>query len=65
MTAKKISIGSWTISARRAPAGTLLIEVLLDDVPRAKIELDEGTMADESRRSREELRSKLEVDMEF
>jgi hypothetical protein len=30
--AKKISIGPWTISATRAPAGVLSIEVLLGDV---------------------------------
>jgi hypothetical protein len=65
MSARKISIGPWTISARRVPAGTLLIEVLLGDVPHAKIELGEGKMADESRRSREETESKLETDMRF
>lgn len=57
--AEKISVGPWTISARRAPAGTLSIEVLLGDVPHAKIELDEGGTAGEPRRS------KLEVDMDL
>jgi hypothetical protein len=62
--AEQISIGPWTISARRAPGGTLSIEVLLGDVPHAKIELDEGMMGAESR-SKRELRSKLEADMDY
>jgi hypothetical protein len=63
--AEQISIGPWTISARRAPDGTLSIEVLLDDVPHAKIELDEGVMAGESRGSKLERQSKLEADMDY
>ena len=65
MSAERISIGPWTISARREPGGTLVIEALLDDIPRAKLELDEEVTADESRRSREETRSRLETDMRF
>jgi hypothetical protein len=57
--AEKISVGPWTISVRRAPAEKLFIEVLLDDAPRAKVELDEGGIAGES------TRSKLELDMDY
>jgi hypothetical protein len=63
--AEKIRVGPWTISARRTPAGALSIEVLLRDAPRAKIELDEGGVADGSRRSKLEARSKSEVDMDL
>jgi hypothetical protein len=52
--AETIRVGTWTISARRAPDGTLVIDVLLGDVPRAKIELDEGGGAERSRRSKSE-----------
>jgi hypothetical protein len=61
--AEQISIGPWTISARRAPDGTLSIEVLLGDVAHAKIELEEGVMAAGSR-SKRERESKLEADMD-
>ena len=64
MTPKKISVGPWTVSAKRAAAGRLLIEVLLDDVSHARIELDQKK-PDESGRSGEEPPSKLEVDMKF
>ncbi len=63
--AEQISIGPWTVSARRAPDGTLSIEVLLGDVPHAKVELEEGGMAGDSRRSKLERQSKLTVDMDF
>jgi hypothetical protein len=61
--AEQISIGPWTISARRAPDGTLSIEVLLGDVAHAKIELEEGVMAAGSP-SKRERESKLEADMD-
>ena len=64
MRAKKISIGPWTVSAKRAETGTLLVEVLLGDVSHARIELDQKE-PDEYGRSGEEPPSKLEVDMKF
>jgi hypothetical protein len=57
--AEKISVGPWTISVRRASAGKLFIEVLLDDAPHAKIELEEGAIAGEPPRP------KLERDMDY
>jgi hypothetical protein len=39
--------------------------VLLGDVPHAKVELKEGGMAGDSRRSKLERQSKLTVDMDF
>jgi hypothetical protein len=61
---EKVSLGPWTISASRAPAGTLSIEVLLGDVPHANIELDEGGMQ-APQRSKAERGSKLKADMDF
>jgi hypothetical protein len=63
--AEQISIGPWTVSARRGPDGRLSIEVLLGDVSHAKIELDEGALAGESRRSKRERESKLEADIDY
>jgi hypothetical protein len=63
--AEQIFIGPWTISARRAPDGTLSLEVLLGDEPHAKLELDAGVTAAESRRSKRELQSKLDADMDY
>jgi hypothetical protein len=63
--AEQISIGPWTISARRSPGRALSIEVLLGDVPHAKIELEEDGMAGEPRPSNLERQSKLEADMDY